>query len=283
VAAERPEQVMAALRRDLRPELLGRIGRVVVFDPLTRPALHRIADKLIDRVRGRLAGRAITLTLTDDAYDLLVRHGVQARSGARALEQAVERLLVQPLGRALLAGRFADGTPIRVEAADSELVCIVANEPGGTAKTELRTVCFKRPHSTGAESTTHTSSVHQVVSVAGTGFSNVPTLSCMRAPNRIQYVRKPGTSTWRHRATAAGSPAGHGSCLCGRRTRRCASSGTPNLAAHLELDGDRLYLSHRGPDCVTEFDLGAATRVVVDHASGRTELLLIQVPSRPST
>jgi ATP-dependent Clp protease ATP-binding subunit ClpC len=134
VAAARPEQVMAALRRDLRPELLGRIGRVVVFDPLTRPALHRIADKLIDRVRGRLADRAITLTLTDDAYDLLVRHGVQARSGARALEQAVERLLVQPLGRALLAGRFADGTSIRVEAADSELVCTPTRQPGGTAR-----------------------------------------------------------------------------------------------------------------------------------------------------
>jgi 6-phosphogluconolactonase (cycloisomerase 2 family) len=48
-----------------------------------------------------------------------------------------------------------------------------------------------------------------------------------------------------------------------------ASAGTPNLAAHLELDGDRLYLSNRGPDCVTEFDLDAAARAVVDHASGR--------------
>src|SRR5262249_20250584 len=55
------ERVRAALRRELRPELLGRIGRVVVFDPLTRPALRRIADKMIDLVRDRLADRAITL------------------------------------------------------------------------------------------------------------------------------------------------------------------------------------------------------------------------------
>ncbi|GAA4560852.1 AAA family ATPase [Planotetraspora kaengkrachanensis] len=128
------ERVMAALRQELRPELLGRIGRVVVFDPLTPPALRLIADRLIDRVRGRLADRAIALTLTDDAYDLLVRHGVEARSGVRAMEQAVERLLVQPLGRAMLAGRFTDGTSIRVEAAGDGLVCTPTLQPGGTAR-----------------------------------------------------------------------------------------------------------------------------------------------------
>jgi ATP-dependent Clp protease ATP-binding subunit ClpC len=132
--AEGLERVMAALRRELRPELLGRIGRVVVFKPLTGPALRRIADKLIDRVQDRLAHRAITLILTDDAYDLLIRYAASARSGARALEQAVERLLVQPLGRALLAGRFTDGMPIRVEAADGELVCTPTGQSGGTAR-----------------------------------------------------------------------------------------------------------------------------------------------------
>jgi ATP-dependent Clp protease ATP-binding subunit ClpC len=124
------ERVRAALRRELRPELLGRIGRVVVFRPLSREALRQVADKLVDRVRTRLAGRAIILDLTGDAYDLLVRHGVEAPAGARALEQAVERLLVEPVGRALLAGRFADGASIRVEAAGGELVCRSAERSG---------------------------------------------------------------------------------------------------------------------------------------------------------
>jgi ATP-dependent Clp protease ATP-binding subunit ClpC len=127
------ERVMAALRRELRPELLGRIGRIVVFDPLTRRVLRRIAGKLIDRVRGRLADRAITLGLTDGAYDLLVRHAVAANSGARALEQAVERLLVQPLGRELLTGRLPDGASIRVEAADGALVCTPTGQSAGRA------------------------------------------------------------------------------------------------------------------------------------------------------
>jgi ATP-dependent Clp protease ATP-binding subunit ClpA len=78
--------------------------------------------------------KALAESLFDDAYTLLVRHGVEAHSGVRAMEQAVERLLIQPLGRALLAGRFTDGTPIRVEAAGNELVCSPIRQPGGTAR-----------------------------------------------------------------------------------------------------------------------------------------------------
>ncbi|MGK3200285.1 lactonase family protein [Amycolatopsis sp. MEPSY49] len=39
------------------------------------------------------------------------------------------------------------------------------------------------------------------------------------------------------------------------------SSVTPNLVAHLELTGTRMYVSNRGPDCVTEFALDEAAAV----------------------
>jgi 6-phosphogluconolactonase len=43
----------------------------------------------------------------------------------------------------------------------------------------------------------------------------------------------------------------------------------PNYVAHLELAGERLYVSNRGPDCVTEFDLsGDRPRAVADHPCG---------------
>jgi ATP-dependent Clp protease ATP-binding subunit ClpC len=133
------ERVMAALRQSLRPELLGRIGRVVVFDPLTRPVLRQIAGKLIDRVRERLAGRAITITLADAAYDLLLAHGDGASAGARALEQAIERMLVQPLGRELLAGRVADGASVLVDAAGDALSFRLADQPAHATTAPLGT------------------------------------------------------------------------------------------------------------------------------------------------
>lgn len=42
---------------------------------------------------------------------------------------------------------------------------------------------------------------------------------------------------------------------------------TPNLVAHLELAGSRMYVSNRGPDCVTEFALDDAA-AVSDQPSG---------------
>ena len=111
-----PARIMAELRRVLRPELLGRVSNVVVFNPLPRAALEVVLDKLIARVHNRLADRALTLELDRPARDLLLNEGSDPRSGARALEQTVERLLVQPLGRELLSGTFLDGTTIRVTA-----------------------------------------------------------------------------------------------------------------------------------------------------------------------
>lgn len=41
-----------------------------------------------------------------------------------------------------------------------------------------------------------------------------------------------------------------------------------NLVAHLEIAGDRLYLSNRGPDCITEFTLDPMPVAVADHPCG---------------
>jgi ATP-dependent Clp protease ATP-binding subunit ClpC len=117
-----PSRIMAELRRTLRPELLGRVGNVVVFDPLTREALDAVLDKLLARVHDRLADRALTLELDPAARALLLAQGTDPRSGARALEQAVERVLVRPLGRALLGSSFPDGSHVRVSASNDELV-----------------------------------------------------------------------------------------------------------------------------------------------------------------
>lgn len=141
------------LRLEADPALRRRFGMIRVEEPTRAQAVEILAGlrmeehlrrRLIgqdealgavaDAVRDRLAHRGITLVLTDDAYDLLVRDAASARTGARALERAVERLLVQPLGRALLAGRFTDGTPIRVEAVDGELVCAPTGRSGGTGR-----------------------------------------------------------------------------------------------------------------------------------------------------
>ncbi|GAB3275974.1 ATP-dependent Clp protease ATP-binding subunit [Actinocorallia lasiicapitis] len=116
------DRVLTALRDRLRPELLGRIGRIVVFAPLSYDALRRVIDKSVERITDRLAERDIRLFLSPHVYDLFLTESRAAESGARGLEQAVERLLVRPLAERLLSGTIADGTTVRADVRDGRLV-----------------------------------------------------------------------------------------------------------------------------------------------------------------
>jgi ATP-dependent Clp protease ATP-binding subunit ClpB len=100
---------MDAVRGALRPELVGRIGDPVVFDPLTPDDLSEILDRLLATVRERLAERHVRLRVDATAADLLVRVGLDPSRGARELERAAERLVTRPVAAALLDGRLAEG------------------------------------------------------------------------------------------------------------------------------------------------------------------------------
>lgn len=130
-SAQAEAVVMAAVREALRPEMLNRIGRVIVFRPLSGQALREIVDKVLAGVRGRLRQRSIELELTDAAYELLVRGGLDPRYGARELERMIEREIVEPLGRAVLEGSVAAGSRVLVGADGDRVTLTPAGMPAG--------------------------------------------------------------------------------------------------------------------------------------------------------
>jgi ATP-dependent Clp protease ATP-binding subunit ClpC len=115
------QRIADALERSLRPELRNRIQQVVFFYPLGADAVRGIVDKILASVQERLQPRGIKLELAGDAYELLMREGFKPRYGAREMERTVDRLLVQPLAKALLQQRFSDGGRIRVRAQGGQL------------------------------------------------------------------------------------------------------------------------------------------------------------------
>ena len=115
-------RIMDAVKGALRPELLNRIQRTVFFFPLSQESLRQIIDKILGGLRQRLRGRRVNVELTEAAYALLMQEGSHPQFGAREMERAIDRLLVQPLGKALLEGRFTEGTTVCVDARDGELV-----------------------------------------------------------------------------------------------------------------------------------------------------------------
>jgi ATP-dependent Clp protease ATP-binding subunit ClpB len=125
LAADRPEgtteaqvegAVTEALRATFRPEFLNRIDEVIMFHSLDEAALAAIVDLLAAELAARLEEHDLTLVLTPAAKALIGREGADSHYGARPLKRAVQRLLENPLARALLEGKFKPGSTITADA-----------------------------------------------------------------------------------------------------------------------------------------------------------------------
>jgi ATP-dependent Clp protease ATP-binding subunit ClpB len=110
------------MRDHFRPEFLNRIDEIVQFDSLTREQIGDIVQRQLERLRGRLAERNLSLELTDDATQVIADAGWDPAYGARPLKRAIQRLLENPLALRLLEGDFGDGDLIRVDAQHGDLV-----------------------------------------------------------------------------------------------------------------------------------------------------------------
>ena len=102
-------EVTEALGSHFRPEFLNRVDEVIVFHALTEADLERIVGLLVADLAQRLAAQDIALELTDAARALLVREGTDPAYGARPLKRTIQRLVENPLARAIVAGEFKPG------------------------------------------------------------------------------------------------------------------------------------------------------------------------------
>jgi len=115
--AQAVADVMQEVRETFRPELLNRIDATVVFRPLGREQIARIAEIHLRDLRQRLAERHITLELTPAAKAALAQVGYDPQYGARPLKRAIQQRVTQPLALRLLQGEFRDGETVVVDAA----------------------------------------------------------------------------------------------------------------------------------------------------------------------
>jgi ATP-dependent Clp protease ATP-binding subunit ClpB len=119
--------VMDALRRHFRPEFLNRVDDIVLFKPLTESEIERIVDLMFDDLRRRLAGRRMTLEVTDEAKRFIARAGYDPIFGARPLRRYISHEVETRIGRALLTGDIDDGAVIRVGVEQGDLVVTTEN------------------------------------------------------------------------------------------------------------------------------------------------------------
>jgi ATP-dependent Clp protease ATP-binding subunit ClpB len=106
--------VQADLRQFFRPEFLNRLDDVVIFRPLGVEQIKEIVRLQVVQVADRLRERRITLNLTDEALTALASIGYDPAFGARPLKRAIQRDLMNPLAKRILAGEIHDGDQVNV-------------------------------------------------------------------------------------------------------------------------------------------------------------------------
>jgi ATP-dependent Clp protease ATP-binding subunit ClpB len=108
--------VKEALKQHFKPEFLNRIDEVIVFNMLTKDDLMKIVDIQLDYLGRQLKDRNITMQFTDNARKQIIDEGYDPVFGARPLKRTIQQRLENPLAAQLLAGNFADGDTINIDA-----------------------------------------------------------------------------------------------------------------------------------------------------------------------
>jgi ATP-dependent Clp protease ATP-binding subunit ClpB len=115
------EAVLQELQISFKPEFLNRIDDIVIFHQLSRDQITKIIDVQLERLRGMLRERDVSLILDESAKKLLADEGYDPNYGARPLKRAIQTLIQNPLAVKLLRGEIAPGQTIRVAAEGNEM------------------------------------------------------------------------------------------------------------------------------------------------------------------
>ena len=114
--------VMEIVKSHFRPEFINRIDDLVVFHPLSREQVRKIADIQINGLRKRLATRDLKIEISGPALDKVANIGFDPVYGARPLKRAIQDYLENPLSKEILSGHFIAEDTISVVLKNDELV-----------------------------------------------------------------------------------------------------------------------------------------------------------------
>jgi len=118
---EMKSAVMEVVGQRFQPEFINRLDEIIVFHPLGRDQIQKIARIQIDVLVGRLEQSGMHLVVTPAAVEFLANAGYDPIYGARPLRRVVQNRLGNPLARQIVSGDFAPGQTIVADVATGNL------------------------------------------------------------------------------------------------------------------------------------------------------------------
>lgn len=115
------EAMLKQVKKTFKPEFLNRLTATVVFHDMDQDMAARVLNKKLAEVKEKLAKKKVTLELTAEAYDWLLRKGFTPEYGGREIDRVLTAYLKPLLMKELLFGSLKKGGNIRITTREKQL------------------------------------------------------------------------------------------------------------------------------------------------------------------
>lgn len=105
----------AAVKTLFKPEFRNRLDETVFFNPLPVPVIVQVVGKFIKELEGQLAGRKVSIEVSDAARQWFAAKGFDTVFGARPMARLIQKELKNKLADEILFGALKDGGAVTVD------------------------------------------------------------------------------------------------------------------------------------------------------------------------
>ena len=109
------EQVLEILKKSVRPEFINRIDEIIMFRPLSKTDIRKIAEIQFSQIQKRLSESGVKLDISQKALDRLAKLGFDPQFGARPLKRVLQKELLNELSKQILSGKVNKDSVIYVD------------------------------------------------------------------------------------------------------------------------------------------------------------------------
>ena len=117
----RGDAMLDTVKKTFKPEFINRLSGMVVFNDMSREMAAQVFDKKLSILQERLLAKNVTIKLTDQARDFLIRKGYSEKYGAREMDRVIRKHLSSLLMKEILFGSLKEGGKVRVDMKGDDL------------------------------------------------------------------------------------------------------------------------------------------------------------------
>lgn len=115
------DAMLNTVKKTFKPEFLNRLSGTVVFRDMDQAMASMILDKKLKQLSQRLSAKNVTIELSTEAHDFLLKKGFTTQYGAREMDRAVQQYLTPLLMEQILFGSLRKGGHATIITKDNDL------------------------------------------------------------------------------------------------------------------------------------------------------------------